>query len=126
MDIYKENILYHSRYPKNYGRLKDKTHSIRINNPLCGDQIEIELKIKKGIIKKIGFVAEGCIISRASSSMFLEFIKGKTLKELGQISQDQVIKLLGVKLGVNRMKCALLPFLAIRDILKANVKKNNQ
>lgn len=122
MDIYKENILHHSRYPKNYGPLKDKTHSIKMNNPLCGDEINVDIKVKNGKIEKVGFIAEGCIISRASSSMFLEFIKGKRLKELGQISEEEVLKLLGIKLGANRIKCALIPFLAIRNILK-NIKK---
>lgn len=118
MDIYKENILYHYHHPKNYGRLVEKTDSVSLSNPLCGDEIVVDVVVRKGKLEKIGYQIKGCIISKASASMFFQFIKGKKLTKIKEIKEKDVLKLLGIKLGINRIKCALLPFLALKKLMR--------
>ena len=80
-DLYQEMILDHYRNPRNRKKLEPHTHDAEGHNPLCGDELEIFIDIKDGIIVDITFEAEGCAISQASASMMTESLKGKTLEE---------------------------------------------
>ena len=70
----------HNRRPRNFGPVDQPTHKKEGYNPLCGDQIEIELKILDGIVVDVGFTGVGCAISKSSASMMTEEIKGKELE----------------------------------------------
>ena len=70
----------HNRRPRNFGPVDQPTHKKEGYNPLCGDQIEIELKILDGIVVDVGFTGVGCAISKSSASMMTEEIKGKKLE----------------------------------------------
>ncbi|GIW63719.1 MAG: iron-sulfur cluster assembly scaffold protein [Patescibacteria group bacterium] len=113
MDIYKEIILDRYKNPKNFGVLKDCTVAYTVDNPLCGDRVTIYLKISDNKVVSAKFEGSGCIISMASSDILLDEIKGKDLSEILSYNKDKVLKLLGIELGVNRLKCALLPLEAI-------------
>lgn len=118
MDIYKENIIDHYQNPRNFGKLKQAQNSVKLNNPLCGDEIILYLNFQKNKIKEISFQAKGCAISIASASLLSEYVKGKTKQQLRKINRDFIIKMLGIDLGINRLKCALLPLDALKQILK--------
>lgn len=108
-DIYKENILDHYKHPHNSGSLKDYTFRHKELNPLCGDTIEMFVLFDKSeTINHVGFVGHGCAISQASASMLTDYIKGKSLKQIKEIKREDILELLGIKIGVVRMKCALL------------------
>ena len=79
-DLYQDIIMDHNRRPRNFGPVDQPTHKKEGYNPLCGDQIEIELKILDGIVVDVGFTGVGCAISKSSASMMTEEIKGKELK----------------------------------------------
>ena len=79
-DLYKDIIMDHNRRPRNFGPVDQPTHKKEGYNPLCGDQIEIELKILDGIVVDVGFTGVGCAISKSSASMMTEEIKGKKLE----------------------------------------------
>lgn len=79
--LYQEVILDHYRSPRNKGDLTDTTHRITMNNPLCGDVIEVLLKVQAGRITEIGFEGKGCSISLASASMMTDRLKGRTVAE---------------------------------------------
>ena len=79
-DLYQDIIMDHNRRPRNFGPVDHPTHKKEVYNPLCGDQIEIELKILDGIVVDVGFTGVGCAISKSSASMMTEEIKGKELK----------------------------------------------
>ena len=79
-DLYQDIIMDHNRRPRNFGPVDQPTHKKEGYNPLCGDQIEIELKIFDGIVVDVGFTGVGCAISKSSASMMTEEIKGKKLE----------------------------------------------
>ena len=107
-DIYKDIILDYYRNPRNFGDLPNPDVRAKDSNPLCGDIIEMQLKINDGKIEEIRFKGKGCAISQASASMLTETVKGKTLDEVKSMSKTDVLNLLGIDPGPTRIKCALL------------------
>jgi nitrogen fixation NifU-like protein len=108
-DIYREIILDHYRNPRNKGKIDNPDVVIHDSNPLCGDQIDIYLKVVQGQIKDIKFDGKGCAISQASASMLTEMVMDKPLTTAKDISKDEVLENIGLtNLGPTRIKCALL------------------
>jgi len=108
-DIYREIILDHYRNPRNKGKIDNPDVVIHDSNPLCGDQIDIYLKVIEGQIKDIKFDGKGCAISQASASMLTEMVMEKPLTTAKDISKDEVLENIGLtNLGPARIKCALL------------------
>ena len=81
-DIYKDIILDYYRHPRNFGDLPDPDVRAKDSNPLCGDVIEMQLRIRDGKIDDLRFKGRGCAISQASASMLTELAKGKTLDDM--------------------------------------------
>lgn len=117
MNIYQDIILDHYHRPHNQGRISNPNKSIKLSNPLCGDKIEMTVNFGKGKIKEIKFQGEGCVISTASSSMLTDYIKNKSKQELKKLDSKFIIKMLGIDLGMNRIKCAVLPLEALQKLL---------
>ncbi len=107
-DLFRQTILDHYQNPRNFGTLDHPDISAEDSNPLCGDQIRMDLKIKDGRVEAVRFTGKGCSISRAAASMLTEEIEGKTLEEVKQIGKQEVLDMLGIELGPVRLKCALL------------------
>lgn len=107
-DMYTEVILDYYRYPRNYGALDDANASARDLNPLCGDEIEIYMRIENGRIEDVKFSGRGCAISQAAASMLTEFLKGKTIDQGRTAGKEDVLRMLGIDISAVRLKCALL------------------
>lgn len=107
-DLYREVILDHYQNPRNYGTLEPSDISYEEDNPVCGDHIRLDLRLKDGRVSEVRFSGHGCAISQASASMLTEAIQGKTLEELRAFGKDDVLNMLGIPLGPVRIKCALL------------------
>ena len=107
-DLYRDNIIDHYQNPRNYGTLEHPDISYEDSNPVCGDEIRMDLQIKDGCVIAARFNGHGCSISQASASMLTEEIIGKTLEEVKQIDKQYLLDLLGIPLGPVRLKCALL------------------
>jgi nitrogen fixation protein NifU and related proteins len=108
-DIYREIILDHYRNPRNKGRISDADVSFHDSNPLCGDEIDIHLKVEDDIVKDIKFEGRGCAISQASASMLTEMVMNKSLTSVRDLGKDDILENIGlVNLGPARIKCALL------------------
>ena len=107
-DLYREHILDHYKNPRNHGTIEDADVSAEGVNPLCGDQLAIDLKISDGRIEEIKFHGRGCSISQAATSMLTELAEGKTVEEAAALSKDDVLEELGIPLSPVRLKCALL------------------
>lgn len=107
-DIYKDIILDYYRHPRNSGDLPNADVRAKDSNPLCGDIIEMQLKIKEDKIDDIRFNGRGCAISQASVLMLTEAVKGKSLDEVKVMDKSAVLELLGIDPGPTRIKCALL------------------
>lgn len=80
-DLYQEILLEHNRRPRNFRALDDATHQADGFNPLCGDQISLQLKVGPERVDDVGFQGHGCAISRASASLLTQAIKGATSEE---------------------------------------------
>ncbi|HVL87197.1 MAG TPA: SUF system NifU family Fe-S cluster assembly protein [Candidatus Thermoplasmatota archaeon] len=108
-DMYQEQILDHYQNPRNFGEIPDAELSAHENNPLCGDDLHLFVKLRDGqVIEDVRFKGRGCAISQASASMLYESLKGKSLDEARKIGKDDVLGLLGVPISAARLKCALL------------------
>ena len=124
-DIYTEVILDHYKKPRNKGEVDPHTHYAKGHNPLCGDKLELWIKVKDNVIEDIGFTGQGCAIHTASTSMLTEKVKGARLEDatrsintflsmlLGEAEMDieemgELVVLQGVKELHARIKCATL------------------
>ena len=108
-DIYREIILDHYRNPRNKGRISDPDASFHDSNPLCGDEIDIHLKVEDDVVKDIKFEGRGCTISQASASMLTEMVMNKSLTSVKELGKDDILENIGLmNLGPARIKCALL------------------
>jgi nitrogen fixation NifU-like protein len=107
-DFYRDYILDHYRHPRNFGRLERADAEAEDLNPLCGDQIRMELKLDDGVVSDVRFSGKGCAISQASASMLTERIKGMKLSDVAKLSKDAVLEDVGIGISPTRMKCAML------------------
>ncbi|MFH1750456.1 MAG: Fe-S cluster assembly sulfur transfer protein SufU, partial [Candidatus Micrarchaeota archaeon] len=81
MDIYRENVLDHYKNPRNFGKMESPDAKYHDTNPLCGDEIEIMLKIEGDKVSEAKFQGQGCAISQASASILTEKLIGMSLEE---------------------------------------------
>lgn len=117
MDIYREKILDHYNNPKTKKRIKDFDCSKREDNPLCGDDIEVFIKLKGNIVSSASFIGDGCAVSIASISMLTEKIKGMRVDDILSLSKEEISQMLNVSLSPSRVKCALLGLKAVKKCL---------
>ena len=118
MDLYQEEILEHYHNPHNRGVLDKPTHQRCANNPTCGDKICVTIVVINDHINDINFEGEGCAISQAATSMITDEIKGKSVQETLDITKDDIIEMLGVEIGIGRIRCALLGIETIQKALE--------
>jgi nitrogen fixation protein NifU and related proteins len=121
---YREYILDHYRNPRNYGTLEHPTTHAEDSNPLCGDQLGIDLQVEDGRVTEVRFKGRGCAISQASASMLSEMIGGKTVEEVVQLGKQDVLASLGITISPARMKCAFLSLRVLhRSLALAGLEK---
>lgn len=117
-DIYHEMIVDYSRNPVNYGQIENPDVTFHDSNPLCGDSIDIDMKIDDNRVTDIKFHGKGCAICMACSSVLTEIAKGKTLDETKGIDKHAVLSELGLEhLQAVRIKCALLSLKVLKSAL---------
>ena len=107
-ELYKENILDHYKNPRNYGEIENPDISYFDTNPLCGDELQMQIKIKDGKAEDVKFKGKGCSLSQASASMLTAMLKGKDMEEIKKIGKEEILDAVGLQLGPSRIKCALL------------------
>lgn len=136
-DLYTEVIGEHSRSPENKGELAAATVRERGHNPSCGDEITLELQIENDIIKDAAFTGVGCAISQASTDIMIDLMRGKTVEEAQRLAQlftsmikrevtddaaleelDEAIALKNISNMPARVKCAVLAWHTLEDVLK--------
>ena len=141
-DVYNELIMEHSMNSYNKKNLEDADFSEIGHNPNCGDEITLQLKLDGDVIKDMAFTGHGCAISQASTSVMIDTLKGKTVKEAKEIIKifidmikretvdeeelkklEDAIAFKNVSHMPARVKCALLAWHTIEDILNNDVKK---
>lgn len=141
-DIYNDLIMEHSLNSYNKKKLENPTCCEMGHNPNCGDEIEIEIKLKDNIIEDMAFTGHGCAISQASTSIMIDTLKGKTVEEARNIinifiemikretkNEEDLKKLEDAVAFRNisnmpaRVKCALLAWHTIEDLLNKSEEK---
>jgi nitrogen fixation NifU-like protein len=113
-DLYRELILDHYQHPHNHGEIPEADISYEDSNPLCGDKIRIDIKLKNNVVEDVKFNGKGCAISQASASMLTDELLGKSLDEIKAMDKQFILDMLGIPLGPTRVKCALLPLKVIK------------
>jgi nitrogen fixation NifU-like protein len=117
-DLYRELIIDHYKNPQYRGHLDPNDIHFEDDNPLCGDHIEVTLRVDgEGKVTDGRFDGKGCAISQASADLLIESIIGKPMEDVKKLSKQDVLDLLGIELGPVRLKCALLSL----KVLKAGV-----
>ncbi len=144
-DLFTEIILDHYQHPHNHGVVDKATQSSRGYNESCGDDIEISLLVKNGVIEEAKFSGAGCSISQASASIMTDLVKGKTLAEVKELTEKfyamvkgegtgttdesdeeklgDAVALKGVSRFPVRVKCATLSWHTLEEAFKTADKK---
>ena len=139
--LYREAILDIFRNPKNRGEIQKPDLEARLMNSLCGDEIQIQLKLKttanrlqttakkkerktvvrspNAVVESAAFTGNGCAISQASASLLASHIEGRQLSEVKKLEASDVLKLIGITPSPARLKCALLGL----EVLKEAIRK---
>jgi nitrogen fixation NifU-like protein len=124
-DIYHEMIIDYSRNPLNFGKLENPDVTYHDSNPLCGDSIDIDLKIKEDKISDIKFHGKGCAICMACTSVLTELTKGKGIDDVKKINKNDILSELGLEhLQAVRIKCALLSLKVLKYALYSYLAKH--
>ncbi len=116
-DLYREHILDHYAHPRNHGTIEGADATAEGMNPLCGDELTVDLRIDAGRIADIKFHGRGCAISQAATSMLTELVEGRTVDEVAALTKDDLLAELGIPLSPVRLKCALLGLGTLRVAL---------
>ncbi len=137
-ELYQSVILDHNKQPRNFRQPEDANRLARGNNPLCGDELTIFLRVEEGRVTDAAFTGSGCAISKASASLMTEAVKGKALEEVetlfgafhelvttdptGQRPAPEGLGKLAVFAGVRefpvRVKCATLAWHTLHAALE--------
>jgi nitrogen fixation NifU-like protein len=108
-ELYREYILEHYKRPHNWGELEHPDLEFSDLNPLCGDELTVQIKVgEDGTVKDVRFNGHGCAISQAAASMASDEVKGMKVDDLLRLDRSFVLDLLGIDISATRMKCALL------------------
>jgi nitrogen fixation NifU-like protein len=113
-DLYRDYILDHYKHPRNFGELQPHDLEAHEHNPLCGDELGVQIRVSDGRIEDLRFQGHGCAISQAAASIASEELKGMALKDVSELDADWMIELLGIPVSATRRKCALLNLKAVR------------
>ena len=117
MDFYRLNIIDHYKHPRNFGKIKSSNKSSAIENPSCGDSIEMDIVVKDNKIADIKFRGQGCALAIASASLLTEHVKGKSIGLIHKMNFLSMKKLLGIDVNNAREKCVMLSLEVLKEAL---------
>ena len=116
--LYRESLLEIYRNPTNRGEIAKPDLEAKLVNPLCGDEVRIQIELANGkIIKRAVFSGNGCAISQASASLLAESIQGKKLSDVNKLRGNDILELIGINPSPSRIGCALLSLEVLMEAL---------
>jgi len=120
---YTNTVLDHFKNPRNVGELKDANAVGKVGSPSCGDKMEMYFKIEDGIIKDAKFMTFGCAAAISSSSVATELLKGMTIDEAKNLTNQRVVEELG-GLPEAKIHCSVMVEEAVKAALEDYFSKN--
>jgi len=93
--MHSREVLDHFQNPRNQGDLPDASARVNVTNPVCGDELQLAVRVEEGRITAVKFRARGCQAAMACSSLVTEMIAGKTIAEIREITAEQISAALG-------------------------------
>lgn len=116
LELYRDQIIDRSQHPRFGGDVSHITHTAEGANRSCGDEVTWQLSAPAGRIVEIRHQSRACAICTASADLMAELLQGKPLDDIKEWNQDMVTTMLGIPLSPVRLKCALLPLEALKDL----------
>jgi nitrogen fixation NifU-like protein len=113
-ELYRDYILDHYKNPKNFGELPERDLEFHDKNPLCGDEMELQIRVEDGKIADLKWHGQGCAISQAAASIASEELIGMPLDDAAKLDADWMLEQMGIKISATRRKCALLNLKVLR------------
>jgi nitrogen fixation protein NifU and related proteins len=113
-ELYRDYILDHYKNPKNFGELPDADLEFEDRNPLCGDELAMQLKVEDGKIKELRWHGQGCAISQAAASIASLELVGMPVDDAAKLDADWMLEQMGIAISATRRKCALLNLKVLR------------
>lgn len=118
MDIYREELMDIVKNPVNRGNMDDPSVDVNKKNPLCGDEIHLQLKFENGVVKEAKFDGTACAVSIIASEMLTDLVIGKSVEELKALTKEVFLEKIGLNLSTSRVKCATLVLDALQGALE--------
>ena len=125
MPEYSKKVMEHLKKPRNMGVIKNPDGVGKVGNPVCGDIMELYIRVKDNIIKNAKFKTFGCGAAIATSSMVTELVKGKTVEEALKISNNAVARALG-GLPPVKMHCSVLAEQALQSAIEDYLNRRDK
>jgi len=124
-DLYKQDLIDHSKNPRNYGLLEFPDFASDEHNPSCGDSVKMSCLVVDGKLVEVRFEGSGCVLSMAMASKLTQHAQGMDLQEVLALNEELVERLLGTKLGINRLRCGLLSLMALQKGISVFLSMRN-
>lgn len=121
----REILAENYRQPQNLGKPEHFTHSHELANRSCGDEMNVYLTVTDGVVQSINYEIKACALTVATASLLSQELAGKTLTEIKSWEQTEIEDLIGTKLSLSRVKCALLPLRGIQQALDLQPKASD-
>ena len=113
-ELYRDYILEHYKSPKNFGELPEHDLEFHDKNPLCGDEMEVQIRVEDGKIADLKWHGQGCAISQAAASIASEELIGMPVDDAAKLDADWMLEHMGIEISATRRKCALLNLKVLR------------
>ncbi|MFL5841865.1 MAG: iron-sulfur cluster assembly scaffold protein [Thermoleophilaceae bacterium] len=113
-ELYRDYILEHYKQPRNFGELPERDLEFHDRNPLCGDEMEVQIRVEDGKIADLKWHGQGCAISQAAASIASEELIGMQVDDAAKLDADWMIDHMGIEISATRRKCALLNLKVLR------------
>ena len=115
--MYHHKLMAYYKNQSNREKIPTPDFASRKSNPSCGDEISFTGLIKNSVVTDLKYEGAGCIISQGAASMLCDYARGKKMQDLMALSIDDLLAMLELELGPNRMQCVQLPLDALHEAL---------
>jgi nitrogen fixation protein NifU and related proteins len=124
-DLYRDELMEIYKDPQHKGKVDNPSVEAFGKNPMCGDEITLQLKIEDNVIKDAKFFGSACVVSVIASELLTEELIGLSVAEAAKLDKDDLLGMLSLNLTTSRVKCATLVLTALKQAL-ANYERHQK